>query len=213
MIKAGDKLKEERLKKGLSLEDISKITKIKVLFLEYIENGQYLKLPSPSYASGFVKNYARALGLDEKEILALFRREFDAEDAYKVLPKGFERKDEFRVSRFRNKRFIALSLSIFAIFILYILFQYRYAFINPPLDITSPKDNQIINSSSVTVSGKTDPNSTVYVNKDLISVDSSGNFEKTISVFPGKTTIVIRAISKFLKQNEKRIDIDVKGGS
>lgn len=213
MIKAGDKLKEERLKKGLSLEDISKTTKIKVLFLEHIENGQYLSLPSPSYASGFVKNYARALGLDEKEILALFRREFDAEGAYKVLPRGFERKEEFHVSRFRNKRFIALSLTIFALFILYILFQYRYAFINPPLDITSPTQNQVITSSTVLVSGKTDSNSTVYVNKDLISVDPSGNFAKNISVFPGKTTIIIKAISKFLKQNEKRIDINVKGGS
>lgn len=213
MIKAGEKLKEERIKKGLGLEDISKTTKIKSVFLEYIENSEYQKLPSASYASGFVKNYARSLGLPEKEIMAIFRREFDEEKAYRVLPKGFEREGEFPNARFKNKRFLGLVITIFAIFISYILFQYRYAFINPPLDVLTPTQNQVINSSSVIVTGKTDSNSTVYINKDLISVDQNGNFEKTINVFPGKTTISVKAISKFLKQTEKKIDIVVKGGS
>ena len=213
MIKAGEKLKEERLKKDLSLDDISKSTKIKSIFLEYIEEGEYHKLPSASYVSGFVKNYARFLGLDEKEVMAIFRREYDEEKAFKVLPGGFEQKDDFPIFRFRNKRFVVLAISIFAIFILYILFQYRYAFLNPPLEVSNPKENDVINSSQVRVSGKTDPNSTVYLNKDLISVDQNGNFEKTIIVFPGKTVIVLKAVSKFLKETEKRIDIEVKGGS
>ncbi len=213
MIKAGEKLKEERLKKKLSLGDISKSTKIKLIFLEYIEDGQYQKLPSASYASGFVKNYAKVLGLKEEEVMALFRREFDQEKVYRVLPSGFDEKDQFPMSRFKNKRFIFAVVFIFSIFILYILFQYRYAFLNPPLKITTPKENAVLNTSSVSVSGKTDSNSTVYINKDLVNVDQNGDFEKTITVFPGKTAIIVRSVSKFLKQTEKKINIQVKGGS
>lgn len=213
MIKAGEKLKEERLKKGLSLEDISKSTKIKPSFLEYIENCQYQKLPSASYASGFVKNYAKVLGFEEEEVMALFRREFDSEKAYKVLPKGFEQKEDFSSEPFRNRRFLFLVATVFSLFILYILFQYRYAFLNPPLEIVNPRENAVVNSSFVKVTGKTDSNVTVYINKDLISVDQNGNFEKTISVFPGKSIIEIKAISKFLKQTDKKITIEVKGGS
>ena len=63
MIKAGEKLQEARLSKGLTLEDVSKSTKIKISYLEFIENGEYEKLPSVSYAHGFVRNYAKFLGL------------------------------------------------------------------------------------------------------------------------------------------------------
>jgi len=49
------------------LKDVSKSTKIKEVFLEYIENGEYEKLPSSSYARGFVKNYIKFLNLPKKK--------------------------------------------------------------------------------------------------------------------------------------------------
>ena len=83
MTTAGQKLKAARLEKSLTLEDVSKATKIKSSFLEYIENGEYQKLPSVSYAHGFVRNYASFLGLDEKELLAIFRREYKFEKRFR----------------------------------------------------------------------------------------------------------------------------------
>lgn len=213
MIKAGIKLKEKRLEKGLSLEDVSKNTKIKQEFLEFIENGAYEKLPSVSYAQGFVRNYAKFLNLNEKEIMAIFRREFEGEKLYRVLPKGFEQEDEFPISRLKIRRsalFIILSLLIF---LGYIFFQYRYAIINPPLTITSPKNLSVTSSSQIKVIGKTDSNATVYVNSDAVSVDESGNFQKVIFVFPGKTTITIKAVNKFLKETTKKIEINVVPGT
>ena len=79
------------------MEDVAKATKIKSQFLSYIEKGNYQKLPSASYAHGFVSNYARFLGLPDEEILALFRREFDEDKAYRVLPKGLEEREEFPI--------------------------------------------------------------------------------------------------------------------
>ena len=213
MIKAGIKLKEKRLEKGLSLEDVSKNTKIKQEFLEFIENGAYEKLPSVSYAQGFVRNYAKFLNLNEKEIMAIFRREFEGEKLYRVLPKGFEQEDEFPISRLKIRRsalFIILSLLIF---LGYIFFQYRYAIINPPLTITSPKNLSVTSSSQIKVIGKTDSNATVYVNSDAVSVDESGNFQKVIFVFPGKTIITVRAVNKFLKETTKKIEINVVPGT
>jgi cytoskeletal protein RodZ len=102
MTKAGEKLQTTRLEKGLTLEDVSKGTKIKIDFLKYIEEGEYNKLPSVSYAYGFVRNYAGFLGIPEKEIMPLFKREFDEEKVYRVLPRGFEKTEEFPVSRLKN---------------------------------------------------------------------------------------------------------------
>lgn len=212
MIKVGEKFKEKRLEKGLSFEDVSKNTKIKISFLEAIENGEYEKLPSVSYAQGFVRNYAKFLGLNEKETMAIFRREFDEERTFKVLPRGFEQKDNFPTSGFKIKQTAFIVLIVIAGFILYILFQYRYAFLNPPLNVITPKDMQQISSSVVNVSGQTDPNATVYVNNNAVSVDDNGNFQKFVDVFPGKTFITVKVVNKFSRQSEKTLEVFIKPG-
>jgi cytoskeletal protein RodZ len=212
MIKSGEKLQQARLKKGLSLEDVAKSTKIKTEFLSFIESGEYQKLPSPSYASGFVRNYARFLGLPDEEILALFRREFDEEKAYKVLPKGFENAQGFPLLKFKVRQAVLISVVILIIFVGYLLWQYRDAFLNPPLQITSPL-NGTVSSSQIKVAGKTDANATVYVDQDVVSVDQNGNFEKVINVFPGEADITVRVVNKFAKVTERKIQIDVKTGT
>jgi len=211
MTTAGEKLKAARLKKNLQIEDVSKSTKIKPSFLEYIEKGEYQKLPSVSYAHGFVRNYALFLGLDEKEIMAIFRREFDFDKTFKVLPKGIDIEREFQNRKHRIRSTWILIIAVFLIFFGFILFQYRNAFLNPSLAIIYPKDKSVINSSQVTVQGITDPDTTVYVDKNEVSVTANGGFSKTINVFPGVTTILIRSINKFQHETLKKIEINVRG--
>ncbi|HUD09931.1 MAG TPA: helix-turn-helix domain-containing protein [Patescibacteria group bacterium] len=212
MIKSGEKLQQTRLEKGLSLEDVARATKIKTQFLSYIENGEYQKLPSPSYAHGFVRNYARFLGLPDEEILALFRREFDEDKAYRILPRGLEEKQNFPLFKFKIRQAVLLSVIVLLLFIGYLLWQYRDAFLNPPLEITSPKAGTVL-SSQIKITGKTDPNTTVYVDKNVVAVDQDGNFQKVINVFPGETTITVRVVNKFSKQTQKSVEIEVKAGT
>jgi cytoskeletal protein RodZ len=211
MLKAGIRLKEVRIEKGISLEDVSRNTKIKVAFLEYIENGEYSKLPSVSYAQGFVRNYARFLGMPDKEIMPIFKREYDSDKAYRVLPKGFESKSEFPLSgfRFRLRQTFFLIFAIFLIFISYIAYQYRYAFIDPPLKILLPKES-VVRSTEVVVSGSTDPNSTVFVNKEVVTVSDNGRFIKSLNVFPGDFVIDVKAVNKFGRTTEVKKTINVK---
>jgi cytoskeletal protein RodZ len=159
-----------------------------------------------------VRNYARFLGLPDEEILALFRREFDEDKAYKVLPKGFEQDHVFPRRRFKVRQAVLLSAIILLFFIGYLLFQYRDAFLNPPLTINSPKEGATT-ASQIKIAGQTDPNATIYVNNDAVTVDQNGNFEKVINVFPGKTTVTVKAVNKFSKQTEKNLEINVKPGT
>lgn len=211
MIDLGEKLKEARLEKGLDLKDVAKNTKIREDYLMLIENGDYSKLPSITHAQGFVRNYVRFLGLDVDSSMALFRRVYDEKKAYSVLPKGFEAKDEFPISRFKIKRTAIVIVLILFLLLAYIFYQYRYAFINPPLTVTSPLSGSTINSSEVKVSGKTDYNSTVYIDQNAVSVDSSGNFQEIINVFPGKTIVDVKVVNKFQRVTDKKIEFDVKG--
>lgn len=210
MIHAGIKLYEERARKKLTLEEVSKATKIKLSFLLAIETGEYVRLPSSTYAHGFVRNYAKFLGLPENEILALFKREYDGEKFVKVLPEGLLRHDDFPLKRIKLAQAFKILILIFIALLIYIIFQYRSAIFNPSLSISSPKENSIVLSQKVAVVGKTDSNSTVFVNNETASLDKNGNFKKTVNVFLGKGKIVVKAINNFNKSTVLERHIEVK---
>lgn len=65
----GELLKEARLKKGLSLEEVSESIKIRPQYLYAIEEGFLEVLPPGIIGKGFVKAYARFLGIDPQEVL------------------------------------------------------------------------------------------------------------------------------------------------
>lgn len=210
MIRAGQRLHEERVKRGLSLEDVSKATRIRLSYLLAIEKGEYEKLPSSIYAQGFVRNYAKHLNLNEEEILGLFRREFNEEKIFRVLPEGLDRKEEFPIHGAKIQNTLTIVISLAVILFAYILFQYRYAIINPPLDVNFPKEGAVVLSQTITVSGKTDSNSTVFVNNEPSIVGSDGSFKKTITVFSGETTITIKAVNSFGKHKTIERHIEIK---
>lgn len=70
---AGETLRAAREAQGLSLADIVARTRIPTRHLEAIEIGDYESLPSSTYAVGFAKGYARAVGADEVAIAAQVR--------------------------------------------------------------------------------------------------------------------------------------------
>jgi len=210
MIKIGQRIKEKRLEKGLTIDQISEITKIKAPFLLAIENSEYDKLPSVAYAQGFFRNYIKFLGLPEKETLALFRREFDTNKSYKVLPSGFSKNNKFSFSKIRMKQSLIIIILIFVALFSFLFYQYKDAIFNPPLDILFPQDKTISSSSIVLVSGKTDPDVTVFVNDVAVSVDTNGAFKKNVVVLSGKTVIEIKAVNSFGKEKIIKREVEVK---
>jgi len=68
----GYTLRQERERQNLSINDIEQGTSIRALYIEAIEAGEYDKLPGTIYAKGFVKNYAKFLGLDADAVAKEF---------------------------------------------------------------------------------------------------------------------------------------------
>ena len=81
----GQKLKQEREAKGITLQQIQQKTKISLHILKAIEEGNTSLLPHPVYVKGFVQDYARNLGLDWKEIGEQFANLYRAEDKHENL--------------------------------------------------------------------------------------------------------------------------------
>ncbi|WP_321403583.1 RodZ domain-containing protein [Maridesulfovibrio sp.] len=70
----GSRLKEERERQGLTVEQIMEITKVSRININAIENGDRDDFPHEVYAKGFIKNYAKSLGLNADEIGEEFSR-------------------------------------------------------------------------------------------------------------------------------------------
>jgi cytoskeletal protein RodZ len=61
-----------RKQKGISLEAIAASTKLSVRQLEAIEVGDFSKLPGGIYNTNYIRQYARAIGFDEAELITFY---------------------------------------------------------------------------------------------------------------------------------------------
>lgn len=71
----GNRLKEARLLKGLSLDALQEITKIQKRYLIGIEEGNFSSMPGKFYVRAFIKQYAEAVGLEPEVLFEEFNSE------------------------------------------------------------------------------------------------------------------------------------------
>ena len=73
----GARLRRARLRQGIELDEISKITKVNPTYLAFIEEERFDGLPASVYVRGFVAGYAGCLGLDAKQVAASYLQRCD----------------------------------------------------------------------------------------------------------------------------------------
>ncbi len=77
----GTALAAARIRRGLSLDEIARATRIQRHVLEAIEADDFAALPAMVYVRGFIRLYAQALKLDTKATLALLEARLDERTA------------------------------------------------------------------------------------------------------------------------------------
>lgn len=70
----GEKLRQAREERGISISEVAEQTRISPLYLQSIENDDYKPLPGGIFNKGFVKSYAKFIGIDEQEALQDYGR-------------------------------------------------------------------------------------------------------------------------------------------
>jgi cytoskeleton protein RodZ len=78
----GERLKKGREEKNISLDDVVQATKINKAILTAIENDQSEFLPPMVFVRGFIRSYARYVGLDESGLLDLYNESCDSKEAH-----------------------------------------------------------------------------------------------------------------------------------
>lgn len=106
----GERLQREREMRGITLEEIAEATKIGTRSLRALEEEDFAKLPGGIFNRGFVRAYARYLGIDEEQAVNDFRAVCKEEE--QPLPSPTDRKrDDVPVMREpSHSRWVVLAL-------------------------------------------------------------------------------------------------------
>jgi len=150
----GEQLKHARLKKGLTIEDLQKITKIQRRYLSALENNDFDAMPSAYYTRTFIRQYAEAVGLNARPLIRRFEGKPD--ESYDKLPsakpvKG-SRKEKHQKEAKKQAGFktylpvIILSLVVIAI-VFTIIYAIRLDTASGPL-VPKPEKTVILDDSS-----------------------------------------------------------------
>lgn len=131
----GEQLKKERERKGITLEEVARVTKIRKTYLQALEDGDF-GAQSPVFMKGFLKSYADFLGLDSSDILNRYKQDITTEDE-------FEAEREVSASRRRSSQYLVpgiITLSLAIIIIITSIFTIkRHNTVTPPVTPQEPK--------------------------------------------------------------------------
>lgn len=122
MESVGEFFRQVRETKGLTIDEVASKTRIRSDFVKALEDGNFAKLPDQVFARGFVRSYARSLGLDEEDAIHRF-----AESAGSFYEKQGERErlrqrqvEEDRRRR-ANRKAVAIAIMAAVLTLIFLL--------------------------------------------------------------------------------------------
>ncbi len=117
----GEFFRQVRETKGLTIDEVAAKTRIRTDFVKALEDGNFAKLPDQVFARGFVRSYARSLGLDEDDAIQRFVQSAGAYYDKQIERERLKvRQAEEERKRQANRKAVAVAIGI-AIFTLIFL--------------------------------------------------------------------------------------------
>src|SRR3954469_6471555 len=86
MADIGATLREERMRARIDISELEAETKIRAKYLRALENEEWDLLPGPTYVKSFLREYADALGLDGKLLVAEYKLRYEGPSDFEMQP-------------------------------------------------------------------------------------------------------------------------------
>jgi cytoskeleton protein RodZ len=107
---AGTALLKERRRQGLSLGDISRQLKLSVRQVEALERDDYSGYKGPVFIHGFIRNYAKLLGLDPEPLIRATDSMLNPPVVPAAVPREMERSQPLRAEKRKNRLWPAVAV-------------------------------------------------------------------------------------------------------
>jgi cytoskeletal protein RodZ len=192
----GQSLTIVREARKMGLLDLSQETRIKVEFLEALENERWEDLPELPILIGFVKNIADAL-------VVLLRRDYKKPES----DVSVSRKSIKRLKIPRLPQYVYFVVLVVVVSLSYLIYQYVSFNTPPDISIISPISGQVVGGDTVIVRGVTDPSASVVINTQPSIVNEDGSFEVEVVVSATSSTVQVVARSRSGLETTKTIEL------
>lgn len=187
MLTVGEILKKERESKQLDLLQIEKDIRIRRKFLKAIEENDFSIFSSKVYIIGVIRAYSNYLGLDDKRILAFFRRDYGRNEEVK-----FKKKVASDYLTPQTKRLVSAGLiGVIFLFSLYFGYQLKLYLSPPSFTLLSPKKTSNIRQDRVQIIGKTEKEAQITIFGEKIFPNNNGIFEYDLPLKKGVNNLKI----------------------
>lgn len=209
----GEKLKRLREDADVSLAEIAKATKIRKVYLEKIESGQYDELPADVYIKGFLKGYATFLRIDVEEVLKQYEKERGVQNSIKKSKTPHNRLERFHLPMITitPKMFTATAFILLVLAGIFYFYREIGKFSqNPRLVLLQPSTDLSIDGSTIDVMGITDKDGKITINDQPVYVNEKGEFKETVSLQKGVNSLAIKALNRFGKESLKNYNISAQ---
>jgi cytoskeletal protein RodZ len=184
----GEKLRLAREARGITLSEVAAQTRIAARYLEAIEENNYKPLPGGVFNKGFIKAYAKYVGVDEQEALNDYAHAVASQSESEIDDNRYR-----RPSVMTDDRRSSWSSLVFAIIILalmsggiYLLVQWYRSAPSEPQAKTTPPANSVNSASNTAPANTSQPVSTDQLKVEIRSVNAQAPFVSTTVDTEGK---------------------------
>lgn len=199
-LRVGDELQARRQELGYSLHKVEVATKIRGRYLRAIEASDFANLPNDVYSRGFVRQYAIFLKLPGADFAKRYQEERGnpIKQSKQVKPRAMD----LRLGA--TSRWVASLAALGAVAVVagYLLWQFSSLTAAPKLDVASPTQDSVVESSSIEVKGTAASGSDVFLNDVPLPSDVNGAFKTTLILQPGINEVRIVAKNKLGKETK-----------
>lgn len=190
----GSLLKTARIKKDLSLDEISARLKISKEKIIAIENNNFLAFSSDVFVIGIIRRYAKIINAPSDYIIQLFNRDHKL-DLKKVkvetrFPTEFMSNSNSLTDKlklvFQNKKFVLGLSSLFIILLVIFIirnlinttFKPPYLKIDYPVELAAGDETEFsTESNTLVIKGNTEKNTIIKINNIPLNIKTGLNFE------------------------------------
>ncbi len=193
-------LKEAREKNKISLEEFSRLNRISLQYLKYLEIGSFEKLPAPVYVNGILKIYAQTFSLDENVLYDFFLKEIQTKTDNSMINNNSSFNSNFNFSTHWAKSLVIIFLM--ALVFGYLFYQFS-SLNSPPKIFIEPSSDFITSAESLIFTGRVIPsNSKLVINNQSILLSESGEFRKEFFLKSGSNIFIAVVTNKYGKRTE-----------
>ncbi|WP_194841269.1 helix-turn-helix domain-containing protein [Salinibacillus xinjiangensis] len=183
----GEKLREAREEKGLSLHEIQQMTKIQTRYLQAIEEGNYKVLPGSFYTRAFIREFAENVGLNADQLLEEYQSELPSSTDEDLERLSRVQKHRKQANSNKNSIFLSVFPKILTVLLIVSIIVFAYYFYQQTIEPEDTPQEQDSNEVEITRGEEAqEPNDELEKTDESATEDGEGEANEEDSENEGK---------------------------